>query len=465
MLRGRAAACLAATFAITLSQLAFAKSSLQGQVSASVGWTDNILSVPDVPTPPSTQVPQSDFYFQLRPSLIFTHGEARVVTRVSYTFNADLYATHSEANSYNHVVGLQSFFLTSKTTDLLLGASVSTGRLNSFNTAQGSGATPIVLITPGGQNFVSATFNEQFGWDVSPRWRFLQSMGVTSYSPIDPHSTPDTVQVENHVVADHGWRYDALGIDLRTALSVVTELRGPSGAQLGDTSVSVSLPITDSLLSRRQLVLINGLTLKWRHDFGHFWATEADLGVVEANQLENRTTAIWKPAALAAIRYLHPYAQAELNYTHNVQPNPIVAQTFEINAVSLRLGVPLGRATNLLLSGSAGYQYSQTIDFDTGNTTSTAHSILVDGSLGWTPRPEISLFLRYQLFDQIGEPSDGTTGSVATQSLLRHTVMLGAIATWPAQSAATVPSREALRVDRADAVTIPDQHSQPQKSP
>jgi hypothetical protein len=460
MLRVRAAACLTATFAITLSQLAFAKSSLQGQAAVSLGWTDNVLSVPDVPTPPSTQVPQSDFYFQLRPSLIFTHGAARVVTRLSYTFNADLYATHSEANSYNHVVAWQGFFLTSKTTDLLLGASVSTGRLNAFNTAQAAGATPIVLVTPGGQNFVSTTFNEQFGWDATARWRFLQSLGVNSYSPIDPHSSPDTVQVENHLNLDRSWRFDAVGLDLRTALSVVTELRGPTGVEVGPTSVSVGTPIPVGALSPRQLVLINGLTLKWRHDFGRFWATELDGGVVEASRLEGRTTAIWQPAVLAALRYLHPYGQAELSYAHNVQPNPIVAQTFVIDAFALRLGVPLGQRTNLLLAGSAGYQLSRTVDFDTGGTTSTAHSILVDGSLGWTPRPEISLFLRYQLFDQIGE-----AGFTATQSLLRHTVMLGAIATWPAQAAAIVPSREALRVDRADAVNIPEQHSQPQKTP
>src|SRR4051812_5543888 len=100
MLRRAAVALLATALLTTLPAPAFGKASLQAQVALSGAWTDNILSVPDIPAP-GGQPPQSDFYFELRPALFLTTGGPRAVQRLGYTFSASLFASHSEANSYN----------------------------------------------------------------------------------------------------------------------------------------------------------------------------------------------------------------------------------------------------------------------------------------------------------------------------------------------------------------------------
>lgn len=117
---------------------AFAKTSLQGQVLLSAAWSDNILGSPDN-VPPG---PEADFSFQIRPSLILSHASGRQLQRISYTFDATLFATHSEANSYSQRIDWASFFQTSKTTDLMLIASLQQGRLNTFNLTTGSAAQP-----------------------------------------------------------------------------------------------------------------------------------------------------------------------------------------------------------------------------------------------------------------------------------------------------------------------------------
>src|SRR5205807_2020873 len=110
--------------------------------------------------------------------------------------------------------------------------------------------------------------------------------------------------------------------------------------------------------------------------------------------------------AMAALRFLHPYTQAELRYAHTVQPNTIVGQTFALDQVVLSGAVPFGQKSRVVLSGTGGYLHGRVLDFQTGGTTSSVDIVVADATLSWTPRRELSAYLRYSYFDQIGHPQD-----------------------------------------------------------
>ena len=80
---------------------AHAKVTLQGTTTATAGWTDNVLDAPDeqVPNGPTRD---ADFFFQLAPGAVLTSISPRLLQRLAYTFTADLFVHHSEANSYSN---------------------------------------------------------------------------------------------------------------------------------------------------------------------------------------------------------------------------------------------------------------------------------------------------------------------------------------------------------------------------
>src|SRR5262249_49595370 len=118
MCRFRPAAAGLAAIGLTLLASPFARAgtALQAIVQVSGGYTDNVLSQPDKP-PPGEIGPQPDSFFNLSPRLLFTYGQPGDIQRLGYTFSADLFATHSEANAYSHRGDWSAFFQTSRTTE------------------------------------------------------------------------------------------------------------------------------------------------------------------------------------------------------------------------------------------------------------------------------------------------------------------------------------------------------------
>jgi hypothetical protein len=447
-------ACVVAAVAVWVAgpALARAKTVVQGVAFASVGFTDNVLSLPVPPPGATTPGPDWDFFFQLRPSVVLTTGTPRAIQRLAYVFDANLFASHSEANSYTNRLEWAGFFLPTKATEVLVSAAVSEGRLNTFNLTTGSAQQPLQAVAPGGTTFVGATLLQSLNWELAQNWRSLQTLGFNAYVPIDPRLTPSSFEVDTHWGTDHGWKHDALGFDLRVDWVLYTEVRGPAPPVTGG-----GVPTGNGVVSPQQQQIINALVLKWKHDFGHFWNTQAELGAVIDTPANGTGSSIVQPAALAAVRYLHPYSQVELNYAHTVQPNTIVGQTFAIDSVLLRVAVPFGEKSRVVGSASGGYQHGSVLDLVTGGTTSSVELILADATITWSPRREFNAYVRYQYFNQIGHASD----PAPQPSLSRQTVMLGITGAFPGEPAAVVPTREALRVDRSDATGIPEPHSQP----
>jgi hypothetical protein len=428
-----------AVLALALSTAAtsHAKASIQAQLLFSGAYNSNILNVPADATPG----PQGDFQFELRPSLILTTGVPRAVQRLAYLFDLFVFAKNGDADSYTHRVEWGGVFLPSKTTQMLLFAAFNEGRLNTFTLTQSSATQPVLVTPPGGVTFIGGQTTETFAWDVTALWRLTQSLAFSGYWPLDPRTSPDTYTLDSHVIPERVFQYDAIGLDLRNNYVLYSQLVAPDGT-----------------VTAQQQTLLNSLTARWRHDFGHFWNSELTAGLIEGNVLGADGPSVWMPTGLAAIRYLHPYAQVDLSYAHTVQPNPLVAQTFELDQVALRGGLPLGLKTHLWLSAAVAYQYAKELDFLNGTTVGRAQVVAVDGTLIWAPRTEIQLFARYQYADQIGYAQD----PLPLPSYTRQVGLIGMIVTYPGDPAAVVPNRQALRVDRTDVVGIPEPHSRPQ---
>ncbi|MFI5290971.1 MAG: hypothetical protein ACHQ17_15030, partial [Polyangia bacterium] len=404
------------------------------------GWTDNVLNLPQA---------ESDFLFEVAPGLLLTAGSPRAVQSLGYDFTADLFVTHSEANSYTHQLTWRGFFLPSKVTQLFLSVAAQEGRLNTFNLQSGSALTPVTVIPAGGVTFFGLIAGEGLGWDITSHWRFDQSLTFNAFVPLDPRDQPNSLEVDQHLAASRSWRRDSLGLDYRLDVTEFTAVRGAVMRADGTTD-------PNGVLSAESQIIINSPVVKWRHDFAHFWNVELDGGFVEAS-LAGGAQTVWEPAALAAARWLHPNGSVELEYSHTVQPNPLIAETFGIDEVALRGSVPFGVKSHVGLSTSVAYQYAREIDFSTGGQLSTAHVILADATLGWNPIEAVQLFARYQYFNQIGFATD----PAPQPSFSRNLVMIGVSGKWPGDSAIRVPSRAALRVDRADEVGIPSPHSAP----
>jgi hypothetical protein len=445
MRHARAAAFLVAALPVLLPATASAKIGLQGQLSLSLAWTDNILGRAE------TQG-VSDFYASISPSLILSTGTARAVQQVSYNFQADLFFTRSEANSYSQRLTWTGFFYTTRSTDMLVTANIGQGRLNTFTLTGTSATTPIAPQPGVPVTFVNGALNETLGWDISRQLRFMQNMAFAFYTPVDPGNQPSAIEFDNHLVLERYWPTDAFGAELQSLIVDFTAVRGPVAGPDGIT--------IDAVVSPENTVVINSAMLKWRHDFGRYFNTELDIGVVEASVAQGGppdSVVIWQPKGLAAIRFIHDYGTADLTYQHTIAPNALVANTFATDSVELRLGLPLGRFTGLALGLSGGYSVARVIDFRTGGTFSTTQLIGADATLGYAhpKRPEIGVFARYQFFDQIATPGD----IQPLPTYLRHTVMIGINGIYPAVAAAIVPRRQALRADRSDAPMIAAPHS------
>jgi len=446
----RCAAALVATVLTSLPALSSAKASLQARLSLSAGWTDNILS--------QTDAAQSDFFGDVRPSLILSSAAPRAVQQIGYEFDGLLYFTRPEANSYTHTLRWNCFFYTSPSTTLLLGAALTEGRLNSIG-SQVSAQTPVAVTQPGGTTFLSGAVTEQLTWDITRSWRLTHTLALTGYLPIDPANSPTTVDLDQRLAIEHAFRIDVLGAEYHSGYSSFSAVRGPVPSGDGVDPDGVVRPEQD--------VLINGLRVKWRHDLGRYFSSELDLGFVEASCLKcpppnpGAGPAQIQPAGLAALHFIHDYGAADLTYQHNIQPNAILATTFVVDSAELRINLPLGRLSGVRLSAAGAYQFARQLDFGNGNTLSNTHVVLADATLSYNPprRREIGIFARYSYFNQLVNPDDLTP----QPSFTRNTVVIGVSGVYPLQPAAVVPTRESVRADRSDDPRISEPHSDPTK--
>jgi hypothetical protein len=429
-----------------LPSVAGAKYAFQASVALSGGWTNNAsgasANTPGTPT-------DSDFFFLISPSVVFTSALPRAVQRISYNFSTQLYASHPELASLANRLDWGGFFAPSASTELLLGVYGSQSQINTVNvTTVDSATTPAQVTRPGSFNYFGAGANETLLWNWSKTGRLIQGAGFGAFIPTSS-GLGTTYTGSGSLGTDYSFRRDAIGGDVKLDYVYFDAQRGPVTNPDGTVNPDgIVVPV-------QQQILGNALA-RWRHDFGNFWNTELDFGVVVVMRASDGGGQIWQPAGAAAVRYLHPKISGELAYSHGAAPSALVQTTFMNDTVSLRGGAPLGAKSKLAFGAGATYTHGQALDSNNGTVGSAINLFLVDASLNWAPVDGLTLFTRYQYQNQLGDE----TLNPPIASFSRHLVMLGLTYIYPPVGAAVVPARLSQRVDKSDEVGIPDLHSQ-----
>jgi hypothetical protein len=444
-----AAFALAAPLAATTLAPARARAanlSLQGTGTASAGWTDNILNAPDER---STTVPlrESAFLFQLVPRLALTSAAPRFMQKLQYSFTADLFAFHSEADSYSNTLEWNGSLLVSPTTTLILTLTSLQGKVSTFAFNQpSSGATIAVLPQNNDTYYFNQSANESLEARPVAAWRVTQLLRFNAFVPLQRGKLSDSYDLIGEVGFDRMFASDAVGMVLR--------------ADFVDFVPPVD-PATGMSIGFGQKQLLGSLVARWRRDWSPFWSSEAALGAVGVVGTTSDPTATtrmtWQPSALAAIRWTREIGSAELRYAHAVQPNALAGATFSSDGVTLQAGFPIVRA-KMFFGATGGYQRAQTVSLIAGMPSATAHVILADATIGWQPIPELGLFARYSYFRQLGSPPVMDVAALLPD-VTRNTVMIGANVIYPAVTRVRVPSLPGSRVDETDQAGFPELHA------
>jgi hypothetical protein len=424
---------------------------VQGTGTAAAGYNDNVLNAPDERT---TMGParEGDALFQLIPGVVLASTAPRILQRASYTLAVDLYARHSEADSYSNTIDWTGNVLTSPTTSLLLTLQSQQGKVSTFNINQASGGTTITLVPQNSNhNYFSQTASEAFTATPTPHWRVTERLSLKVFAPLEQGTLPNTYDLLGEVGFDRIFHVDALGLVLRADFVDLVEPRDP---------------VTDVPIGFDQRLAITSLIARWRRDWSPSWNTEAALGVISivgaSADPTLATQTAWEPSALAALRFERQLGSGELRYAHDVAANTLVGGMFSTDQVALQASVPLVRE-RLFLGATVAYQHSLLLSLIPGATEAKADLVIADVTLGWQPIPELRVFARYSFLDQFGSPPVGDIPSLLPD-LTRNLVMAGVNVIYPAVVTARLPSsHEGSRVDGSDEAAFPEVHTpQPQ---
>ena len=422
------------------------KVSLQATTTASAGWTDNVLDAPDERSP-DAPTRDADFFFQLAPGAVLTVATPRLLQRLAYTFTADLFVRHTEANSYSNMLEWAGDAALTKTTNLVLTAQTIQGRLSTFNLNQASsGASVMVLPQNSSINFFSQAVTEGIDWNPSGKWRLQQIALFRAFIPTDRGVQPDVYEAQSDLALDRLFHLDSLGALARVN---VVDYQAPRDL------------MTDVPIGFNEQQVLTTLLARWRRDWSPSWSSEAALGVINgvgtSSDPTAKTQTSWSPSALAALRFARDAAVGELRYQHDVAPNPLFGSTFETDEVALQAGVPLVRA-HMFFGATVAYEHARQVPLVAGVAAAAADVALVDVTVGWQPRPEVGVFARYSLYDQFGSPPLNGVEAILPD-ITRNTVLVGINIVYPAVPAARVATRLGERVDRADQPAFPEMHA------
>jgi hypothetical protein len=413
----------------------------QGIVGVSGGYTSNAsggaANSPDA---------QPDALILVTPGVVFTSALARAIQRLSYNFSAQFYAKHPDLATLSNRLDWNGLFQPSRTTELVLNSYVLQSRLNS--------ATPDSLgqlTRVGTQTYWSVGLTEALLWTLSPQLRLTQNLSFNGFLP-----TTDAIGQSYTTTAGVGllrvFRRDSFGADFQFGDYFYREARGPITNPDGTVDPhGIVTPSRDELSAQ--------LMLRWRRDLGVFWNINLGFGAATLFRATDGGGRIWQPVGEAGVHYVHPRIQLALTYARSLTPSPIVQSTFVTDNVGLHALLPFGFKSHVNFTGGGSYVHFQDADTFTGNLSTKVDLFLVDAALDWMPRDWLSVFTRYTYSNQLAS----TQSNPPVASIERHIFLVGLSIVYPPQGAALVPKSSPIRVDRSDAVDIPDLHAPSEK--
>jgi hypothetical protein len=431
-----AAALFSLTPATASAQLA---ASVHAVGEASIGWTDNALSQPratqSVQVGQGTQTAQGGVveatFLTFRPGAFVVIEGRKTLQRVQYTFTSTHYLGHSEANSTGHQLSYNMLYALSKRSELIGGVGATYGNQNIFNLmrqpASNAGGT---AVPPGNLSFLTIAAYQSYTHDYTTDWRFIQSSAISAYSVID-------------VTPPQPTRFT---IDER----VGTERRFGRNSLIGEVSASYLATTALEYGGFRtpfQSQLLTGITGRWRRDLNDHFSSELSTGVTTAFNPSDTST-ITGPVIGGALRFHDDYGEATVGYNRSFTPNVFLGQIFYGDSVFANGTVPVfEETTHLRFSTGAGMGWSNLVDANVGRLTSTLRVFSADVALTWDAHNGIYASLRYQYYNQKGNPDDDRPLFDFTRNSAFFTIG----GTFPYEyGRSTVPREPSTRVDRSD---------------
>jgi hypothetical protein len=401
---------------------------LQTVGATSVGYTDNVQSSPDKPTPGVPPKYGSPFTI-LSPGLVLALSTPRSIHRLSYAFTDFLFFEGPPTqNSTANRLDYQGFVDVSPSTTLLLDANVLQSQTDAA-TSLGQDAS----LLPGSTSYLGVTANETLSVNLSAPWRVWEGATFLLQTPLSAGPNPQTTSFGGRAGIEHAWRSAALGVVGRVNDTIISNGVLPDGSPAGT-----------------QQELTDTGVLQWRNDLGRHFTDRLEAGVMRVDRL-NTQTGFWSPTGAAALTYTNDQGELELSYAHMMTSNLLLGQYLLVDEVRLHGAVPVIRRPDVLLTANAGYQSGRVLNADT-SLAAHVDTLLVDVGIACQVADPLLLGLRYQ-YVQLW--SDVTLPPLPL-SFMRNTVLLTATIKWPPDRVMPRRYRAPRRVDRSDEIRDTD---------
>lgn len=420
--------------------------SLHATASGNVAVTDNLFAAG------GDTDRQADVFMTVRPGLLYAYDAPRMIHDFTVEAEVTEYALHSDQPSLSGRGGWRALLLPGPRSQVNMSIDAGTGVLTSLSSRTSSDETS-VMVAPGGKIDVQqANISESLSWISSEHTRVSQGvLGRYSFTDDGAGSRTDTREVGGDLGFERNFHSDTIVLDAAVSYLRLERI-APAGAALGSG--------TDRQLNPRA-------TAAWHHDIDQRWSTSADAGLTFVHPVgtdknnpdaprETKTFTVFG----AGVAYTELWGRAALVARRNVTPNVYLAVNTVTEDVNLQVAMPLPwlddtrRNPKLAAAGSVGVQRTQVINSDTGSTDGDIEAGRLDLSVGWTPKPNETFGVRYELVYQTSgdTPIAGMPGmTMTTPSYYRNTLSFTFTWRYPERIAGEVPKRtKGMRSDRRD---------------
>jgi hypothetical protein len=361
-----------------------------------------------------------DVWLGVTPELSAVFVRPRTFTELTYSVTGAMHSQLPVELANRMTLGVSHEV--SKRTQLFVSAEVFQTSLTNLLTSGTSADTELAVLPAADSRFLGVRGAEGLSWEASPRVRIGQSVGAAFVTSLD------TAPMRNYVVnalvsADHTWKLDALGGEVRAAYA----------------ANEVTPKIT-------QRVVTFTAGPRWRHDFSPRLSTFVALGGTLILSPDPGTGIVVASAARGSLLYSLATARLDLSVVSGAEPNLLTGQILRTNQVSLRATVPLSERHRVFGGASIGYLRGGNLLVRRADLSGDFQGILADADVIWTATDSFQLFARYQFFDQIADD----TPLRSNPAVVRSAALVGIQFFTVPPGRTNGRFREPQRVDRSD---------------
>jgi len=397
-------------------------------------------------------------FSDVRPGMLLTYNSRRHIHELMGEVDF-LYQLGADKPNVTFRGGWKGFFLTGPRSEASVSADAALGQINALIASTPSDQSSLLVQPLGRTDTRQLSSVANFSWQATKFSRMFERVFARQTNTDDSNFDVSTN------ARDLG---AALGFDRRMRKhNFVFEVGGsyvyldkhdPMGVQMG---------------SRRSHQLNPRGVFVWQYDIDRKWSTNVDVGLVYVNPIEE----LWGrdlsdpynpgrmyqaglfPTYGAMLAYSDVWGRATLSARRQVTPNLLIAQNTISDGAQVTFAMPLkfldenssNRQPKVVGLGTAGFDRTQLLDPELGDSRGRFYVARVDFSVAWQPRKGQTLGLRYEFSYQNGDQ----VGDRIIPSFFRNTFYFTFALRFPEQVQVRVPRRgQSVRADQGDLAPI-----------